>query len=216
MKILLIPGLGYDCRIFDNLDLSEFDVQRLDWIEPNASETIHDYSQRLFSKVKNTSEDLVIIGHSLGGMVAQEIASVNKIEKIILISSLQSRKELPFSFKLIKPLMLHKFFTKAMTINTIRFWGKSHGFDHESYKALFKSMVAKQTNSYLQWALRELSSWKEPKDLSKTKIVHIHGTKDKTLPYKLILNLDFTIEEGSHICVLKKADKISELIKNVV
>ena len=29
-------------------------------------------------------------------------------------------------------------------------------------------------------------------------------------------NKDFTIENGSHICVLKKAEKISELIKNAI
>lgn len=216
MKIVLIPGLGYDSRIFDNLNLSNFKVQYLNWIEPKTNEKIHDYSKRLYSDVDNSSEDIILIGHSLGGIVSQEIASVNQIKKIILISSIKSRKELPLSFKLVRPLMLDKFFTKQITIKTLRFWGKGHGFDNETDKNLFRSMVGKQTNVYLQWALRELSSWHEPKIKSETKIVHIHGTNDKTLPYKLVNNPDFTVDNGSHICVLKKSEEVSEMIKTIL
>ena len=216
MKICLIPGLGYDCRIFKQLELVGFDVVRLNWIEPKTHEKIHDYAQRLFSTVKVLDEKIIFIGHSLGGIIAQEIASINRVEKIILISSIKSRKELPFTFKLIKPLRLDRFFNKEISISTIRFWGKSHGFETEEERNLFQSMVGNQTNFYLKWALRELSSWHEPKKLPKTQILHIHGTKDKTLPYKLVKNPDFTIENGSHICVLKRAKEVSKIVKNAI
>ena len=74
MKLILIPGLGYDCRIFENLDLTNFDVECLNWIEPKTNEKIHDYSQRLFAKIKNTSERITLIGHSFGGIVAAAFA----------------------------------------------------------------------------------------------------------------------------------------------
>jgi len=214
MKIYLIPGLGYDCRIFERLDLNEFDVTEINWIEPKINEKIHQYAQRIFPKVINPTEKIILIGHSLGGVLSQEIASINQIEKIILISSIQSRKEIPLNFKLIKPLRLSKIFTKELSLKTFKYWGKSHGFETDREKYLFKSMVGKQTNFYLQWALRELSSWQETTISFLTEIIHIHGKNDKTLPYKLIKHPDFTIENGSHICVLKKAEEISEIIKN--
>lgn len=215
MKVYLIPGLGYDCRIFNRLDLQDLDVTEINWIEPKADENIHEYAQRLFSQVAKTNEKIILIGHSLGGVVAQEIASVNQIDKVILISSIKSRKELPLTLKLVKPLRLDKFFTKGISIKTIKFWGKSHGFETEADQELFKSMLGKQTNLYLQWALRELSSWKEPKVSPETKIIHLHGTKDKTLPFKLIDKPDFIIEGGSHICVHKQAEQISEWIRKI-
>ncbi|MGB0789747.1 MAG: alpha/beta hydrolase, partial [Marinirhabdus sp.] len=135
---------------------------------------------------------------------------------IILISSIKSRKELPLFFKLVKPLKLSTLFTKKLCTKTVKYWGKNHGFETKSEKDLFKSMVGKHTNFYLQWALRELSSWHGPKISPQTKIVHIHGTNDRTLPYKLVSKPDFTIENGSHICVLKKPEKISALIKNIL
>lgn len=215
MRIILIPGLGYDDRIFHNLDLSDFEIEYLNWIEPLKNEHIHEYSQRLFATAKPSSKKTILIGHSLGGVVSQEIASVNQIEKIILISSITSRKELPFSFKIVKPLRLDRLFTKGICIKSIRFWGKQHGFDAETTK-LFKSMIGKQTNSFLQWAFRALSSWKEPKVPTTTKVIRLHGTNDKTLPYKLISKPDLIIENGSHICLITEASTVSEFIKKSV
>jgi pimeloyl-ACP methyl ester carboxylesterase len=212
MKIILIPGLGYNCRIFENLNLTNLDIEYLNWIEPKNGEILHDYSQRLFSKIKKTSKKIILIGHSLGGIVSQEIASVNKIEKIILLSSIKSRKEMPFSFKIVKPLLIDKLFTKELSLKTIRFWGKNHGFDTEDDKALFKSMVEKQTNKYLQWALRELSIWQEPEIPNHTKLAQIHGTKDKTFPFKLIDKPNFIIKNGTHNFVYKQAEKTTEIL----
>jgi pimeloyl-ACP methyl ester carboxylesterase len=212
VKIFLIPGLGYDHRIFKNLDLSVLATECINWIEPNRNEKIHEYSKRIFSHIEKTDDEITLIGHSLGGIVAQEIASIRKVNKIILISSIKSRKELPLSFKIVGLLHLYKIFTKEISIKTIKYWGKNHGFQTPKEKDLFKSMVGKQTNKYLQWALRELSSWQEPNIPNSTKLIQIHGTNDKTFPFKLVDNPDFIIENGSHILVYKQATKISELI----
>lgn len=216
MKVCLIPGLGYDNRIFDRLDLNAYDILKLNWIDPKPKENIQDYARRLFSEINISNEKIIFIGHSLGGIIAQEIAQFYPVEKIILISSIKSRSELSINFKLIKPLRLDLFFTKEICLRTIKFWGKSHGFTTEADKSLFKSMVSVHSNNYLQWALRALSSWEAPTHSNKTQIVHIHGTNDKTLPYRLIKNPDFTIENGSHICVLNRPRKMSEIIKNTI
>jgi len=212
LRIILIPGLGYDCRIFENLELSDFDTECLNWIEPKPNEKINEYSQRIFNQIDNADKKTILIGHSLGGIVAQEIASVNRIDLIILISSIKSRREMPRSIRMVKPFYLYKLFTKKSSINTVKFWGKKHGFVTKKEKELFKSMVGKQTNRYLQWALRELSLWQEPKIPNSTKIMQIHGTNDKTFPIKLIDNPDVVVENGSHIFVYKQAKKATELI----
>ncbi len=216
MRLIFIPGLGYDQRIFRNLKLPNFKVQYLNWIEPLAKESISDYAQRLYNPIKTSSDKTILIGHSLGGIVAQEIACKNNIDKIILISSIKSRKELPLYFKIVAPLRLHKFFTNELCLKTVKYWGKGHGFDTDERKDLFKSMVGNQSNTYLQWALKALSTWQTPSIPALTDIFHIHGTNDKTLPYRLVEHPDFTIVNGSHICVLKRSEVIAELIKKIV
>ncbi len=71
MKLILNPGLGYDFQIFDHLDLINYDVEDIKWIEPKTGDKIHDYSQRLFEKYRNISEKITLIRHSFGIPVAQ-------------------------------------------------------------------------------------------------------------------------------------------------
>jgi pimeloyl-ACP methyl ester carboxylesterase len=216
MKIYLIPGLGYDYRIFEKMDLDEFETEYIDWIEPEYGENLHCYSKRLFSGIETDKEKIILIGHSLGGIVAQEIATVKNIDKIILISSIKSRKELPFHFRIIKPFFIYKLFTKTLILKTFKIWAKSHGFETRKEKELFKSMISGQSNKYLNWALKELSSWKTSKISFKTQIFQIHGNKDKTFPIVLINEPDFTVENGGHFMVYKQSQKISKILVNEI
>ncbi len=212
MKLIFIPGLGYDQRIFKNLDLAGFTIEYLNWIEPLPSEKISAYAKRMIEQLQATEEDTTLIGHSLGGIVAQEIASIKKISKVILISSIKARKEMPFYFKIIQPLRLEKLFTKETCLKTVKYWGPTHAIQTTEEQELFKSMVGSQTNTYLQWALSALSTWQEPTIPNSTKLLQIHGTKDKTFPLRLVTNPDLVIDNGSHLLVYKQPSKISEWI----
>jgi len=101
MKIYILPGLGYDDQIFQNLELSNFQVIKVNWIEPESmKESIALYAKRLFESHVEKDERRILIGHSFGGMMAQEIAEIFKIEKIILVSSLRHSDRMPSVFKL--------------------------------------------------------------------------------------------------------------------
>lgn len=215
MKIYLLPGLGFDHRIFSKLQLNESNTQYIDWIEPHKNEKIKDYSRRLAEKIiSNNDEKIILIGHSLGGIVSQEIACLKKIDKIILISSIKSREEMPFQFRIIQPLFLHKFFTKNWTVNTVRFWGKQHDYETKEEQELFKDMVGKQSNQYLQWALKTLSIWKHPEIPKDTSLVQINGDSDKTFPIKLINTPNHIIKNGGHFMIYKHAQALSKIIND--
>lgn len=216
MNIYLLPGLGFDQRIFLKLNLKEQNVHYINWIEPLENESIRKYAERLAKDIPNEGEGITLIGHSLGGIISQEIACFKKIDHIILISSIKSRKELPSFFKLVKPLRLHKLFKKGWTISTVKFWGKKQDYVSQEEQDLFKDMVAKQSDQYLQWALKTLSMWNRPDLPCTTQITQISGALDKTFPIKLIEEPTYNIEDGAHFMVYRKAPVITQIIDSVL
>lgn len=213
MQLFLLPGLGYDCRIFDKMDWKGYEVVRLNWIEPQRGESLHDYALRLFAQAGNPEPPYTLIGHSLGGIVAQEIASVRPVDRVILISSLKSSQELPSQFRWVRRLRLHKFFTKGGSIRTVRYWGKNQGFPTQADQEMFKDMVGQHSNFYLQWALQSLCRWQSPSLPSTTQLFHIHGKKDKTLPPKRIQDPVTWVENGTHMMVYHQAERIEKFIR---
>lgn len=213
MKIYLLPGLGFDHRIFQNLELNDLDVSYLNWIEPKSKEHISSYAKRFSERIDWSVEKIILIGHSFGGIIAQEIASQLPISKVILMSSIKSRKELPLHFKIVKPLGLHWLFTKGITTRTIKYWGKTYDYSSPEEQDLVKSMVNAHSTAYLQWALRQLSIWgKEKRELS-TDIFQIHGELDRTFPIGLIGVADKVIKGAGHFMVYKEAGRISGMLE---
>ncbi|MEZ4686320.1 MAG: alpha/beta fold hydrolase [Bacteroidia bacterium] len=208
---ILIPGLGYDCRIFEKLEIK--DAQCLNWIEPQPGEAISQYARRMFEPVRLNGEPTVLIGHSFGGMIAQEIASQFTIDKLILLASVKSRNELPATFRAVAPLGIHRLFSRELSLRTFPLWGSSHGFETAEEQRLFKSMVSSHSNHFLRWALRSLSLWREPDLPQGTDLLHIHGTKDKTFPFHKIRKPVTPIQGGSHIFMYKKVGETTSIIR---
>ena len=217
MKIYCIPGLGFDSRIFRNLQLNCSAITYLDWIEPaGTNENVSAYAARMAGQIEEQNEKVILIGHSFGGIISHEIARIKKVHTIVLISSIKSRRELPYNFKMLRPTGLYKFFTKLLAIKTFRFWGSYQGYKTKEEKELFVDMINKQSDQYLQWALRQLSMWSSAGSPNGTAIVHLHGDLDKTFPLALIDNATFIIPKGDHFMVYKQAAIISEILNREV
>lgn len=215
LKIFFIPGLGFDHRIFSKLDLAGYLHEYLDWIEPEADEMITDYALRISAPIEAHQGSVVILGHSFGGVMAQEIARLRKVDTIILISSIRSRKEHPPELKMIAPLALHKLFSKSLTRNSFPFWKNIHGYQTKEEQALFLDMVNKNSDHYLQWALKTISEW-DGSPLPHTRVVQIHGGRDLTFPFRLIKQADYVVKKGGHFMVYKNAAEVSRMIREAL
>ena len=178
---------------------------------------ISSYASRLSEDIDdNGGEEIVIIGHSLGGVMASEIARIKKVNQIILISSIRSSKENPFQFRIIKPLGIHHLFTKKLTFSTFKYWAKQSDYETEEEQDLFKKMVSGYSDNYLKWALKTLSIWRcQPLD-SQTKVFQIHGDRDKNFPIRNLKNIDRVIKNAGHFMAYKRADEIEGIIKEIL
>ena len=208
-NIFLLPGLGFDGRIFGRLNLPE-SATTLSWNIPRKKESIAEYALRM-GKEHLKESPAILIGHSFGGIMAQEMARWFSVKRIILISSIKSPGENPMKFRALASFGIHRLFTKELTLKTFPYWAKSFGYAKKEEQALFKAMVAEQDNRYLQWALYQLSKWKGVQNL-KVPITQIHGDQDNTFPIRKIQSPDYIVKGGSHMMVYSQADEIKKMI----
>ena len=210
MPLYLLPGLGFDDRIYSKIDFGNHLVSAINWIEPAPNEPIAVYAGKMAAGIAE-SEEVILIGHSFGGMMAQEIAALRPVSRIILLNSIKSRAEMPFFFKMAGPLGLYHLFTQSGTIRSLPLWGKQHGYESPEEVELFTSMVRKHSNRYLQWALKSLSGWQGVNIPAETSLYQINGRRDKTFPFSQIKTPDAVLD-GGHFMVYKQPEVVGKRI----
>lgn len=206
-KCYLLSGLGADGTVFQYLDFEGVEVEYMEWLSPLPKETLPAYAKRMTQKI--TTPHPILVGLSFGGMVAMEIAKQIPVKKIILISSAKERKELPWFYRFSAKLKLQKIlpYTLIKRTNGFTYWLFGATSAHE--KALLKEIFRKTPMTFLKWAINAILTWKNTEIY--THILHIHGDKDRILPYKNVKDT-LCITGGGHSMIVNKAHEIAPLI----
>jgi pimeloyl-ACP methyl ester carboxylesterase len=212
LKVYFISGLGADRSIFKHIHLpAGFQPVYLDWIPPQKDESLSHYAQRLIDKI-NTREAFSLVGLSMGGMLAVEIARTIPVDKVILISSIPTSKHLPPYYRWMGALQLHqwlpiKLFQKAAIIKRL--------FTAETPedKRMLKAMIRNVDVHFLRWGMGAILSW----DCSECppRLFHIHGTHDEILP-KRFTQPTHLVRKAGHLMVLNRSAEINNLLATIL
>lgn len=202
-EIFLISGLGADRRVFDFLDLSEYKLNYVDWIRPQSNESIEHYAQRLLEQIPVRKP--ILIGLSFGGMMAVEIGKLIETEKIILISSAQTRSELPWYFKLGGKLKLNGLFP-SLPPSFVLFY--AFGVKEKYEKELLLNIVRETEPTFLKWALNKILAWKN--DIILSNLIRIQGSNDRLFPNQ---KANYLIQGGGHFMIVNRATDVGRCIK---
>jgi pimeloyl-ACP methyl ester carboxylesterase len=210
--IYLISGLGADEQIFQNIDFGSFTPKHIKWIEPIKNEMLKSYALRLSVQIE--TENPIILGVSFGGMLAVEIAKYIDCQQIILISSAQTKHEIPLIYRILGQLKLHKLVPIKLfkQANVLTYW--FFGMQTQNEKALLKSILHDTDSTFLKWAIHSIVNWDNIETIDK--IVHFHGEIDRILPIQNIKRTDFRIAAGGHLMIFNQADTISRELKNIL
>ena len=208
----MIPGLGADSRIFKRLDLDDRDITRIDWIIPAPSDTLNTYAQKLIDQYHITHGS-IIIGNSMGGMIAMEIGKIIQCDKIILISSIRTVDEAPGYFSFFRSIPVYKIIPENMLSSLDYlldlFFGKLEKLD----KGLFLSMLRKWSPEFLKWAIEAVLQWDNKIVPENTWL--ITGDKDLVFPYKNAKDA-IIVKGGTHVMIYDKAHQISEILRRIL
>jgi len=207
--VYFISGLGADERVFSFLKLENIRQHHIHWIAPEPHEPLQAYSGRLLSQIKTKRP--VIVGISFGGIMAAEIGKLLASEKIILISSVKTRHQLPFYLRAAGKLRLHYLLPKFLMqkTNGVVYW--LFGVRSKPEKELLRSVIRDSDPVFTKWAIGKILRWENTEILPNS--VSIHGTKDQLLPYT---KADFTVMNGGHLMIVSHAAEVSDLLNKIL
>jgi len=235
-KLILLPGLGADERLFEPQRKAFPDLQVPSWISPKDKESLADYAARMaeiiaevtegglsqFSRRENgtvplwsTGKPFVLGGMSMGGMIAYEIARHVKPQALILIASCCTMRGVNGFLRAaghlwpVVPVGALKV-AKFVSLPVLRTFGMLTPDQRKMCAKMFSEMDSR----FMHWAISAILDW-NPAPLEETPVFHIHGALDKIIPAKCV-EADKIIPDGGHLINLSHADVVNAYIQSVI
>jgi len=209
VKVHCIPGVAADARFFSKLRIGVlFQVLELPDLPEGA--TIRDQAEELLKAIDPTEKN-VLIGVSMGGMIAQEIANMIAVDRVIIISSWKGPEEMPVALKALRGthperVLNPKFIDRILPL---LYW--QMGAEHEDDRELVRSFALDTPVEKIRMQLNASLNWNGP-EKPVDRLVHIHGDNDHLMPIAHIKK-PIVVAGGGHIMVYNKADQVSAIIK---
>ena len=148
-----------------------------------------------------TEPDPILIGVSFGGVMVQEMNAFLNVKKLIIISSVKSKKELPGKMKVFKVIPFYRLIPKSFLENTKSLVKYGLGIKSKNKLELYQNYLSVKNTDYLKWAIKQMVSWNQSEEIEN--IVHIHGDKDTVFPINKIKKC-IVVPEGTHIMLITK------------
>ncbi|TWO31947.1 alpha/beta hydrolase [Seonamhaeicola sediminis] len=201
IHVYLMPGMAASPLIFENIKLpkDKFKLHYLEWILPVEDELLSDYAIRMTQSVRH--ENVVLLGVSFGGVLVQEMSKFLKIKKLIIVSSVKSRNEIPKHMQLANSTRAYKLLPTQLASKIDILEKYAFGKNFTKRLKLYKKFLSVNDNKYLSWAIKNMIGWNQQEPIDG--IVHIHGDKDPVFPISNINNC-ITIPNGTHIMIINR------------
>jgi pimeloyl-ACP methyl ester carboxylesterase len=212
LKVYFIPGIGADYRLFTHIRLPEgYTSSHIHWIDPVDKEKLSDYAFRLSAQI-DQSDPFILIGMSLGGMMAVEIAKRLDPVCTIIVSSIPVKSHLPGYFNLAGKLGLGKLVSPSFLKAATR---AKHALARHSdaNRRLLFDIIRAGDDRFIRWALSAVLEW-ENKEVPQ-RFYHIHGTRDEIFPISLTTPTHI-VEKGDHNFVISRPEILNQMLKKII
>ena len=213
IHVYLMPGMAANPIIFEHIKLPQerFKVHWLEWLIPNKNETLSNYAKRMCNSIKH--ENPVLLGVSFGGILVQEMSKHILLKKLIVVSSVKNRHELPKRMKIAKRTKAYKLLPTQLVSN-IDFLAKfAFGETITKRVELYKKYLSVNNKRYLDWAIEQIINWEQEESMPEA--IHIHGEKDAVFPHRCLGDC-ITIKGGTHIMIINKYKWFNENLPSII
>ena len=190
-----LPGMGADHRMYPApwLALPEFLAH--DWVQYSGQRSLADIAQSMCVAHGIRDRD-ILIGSSLGGMVACEITKLRKISKLYLVGSAVRKEEVSALLSYLHPL------ARVAPIDLLRFSaGKVPLELAQMFSGVDASFIRAMCEAIFQW---------DGLGSTETKVLRIHGKHDVVIPVPDQVDL---LLDGGHLISITHAQACADFVR---
>jgi pimeloyl-ACP methyl ester carboxylesterase len=212
LKVYCIPGIGADYRLFTHIRLPEgYTPSYIHWVDPLEKEKLSDYAFRLTGQI-DTSNPFILVGVSLGGMMAVEIAKRVPPVCTIIISSIPVTTHLPGYFRFAGKLGMGKLIP-ASFLKIASSTKHALTMRSAANRKLMFDIIRAGDDRFIRWALNAVLEW-ENKEVPQP-FYHIHGTRDEIFPISLTVPTHI-VEKGGHMSLVSQPEVVNSMLKQII
>jgi pimeloyl-ACP methyl ester carboxylesterase len=207
----LLPGMGANKRLYEKYSLNG-NVKVLEWIDHANATNLEEYAALLAEQIK-TSEN-VIVGSSMGGMMANELSHIVKPAATVLISAPSSRLEFPWTLNALEKTRIHRLASAKATYKLSFLARTFMGFNTKEHDELFFEMLRSNGPRFLHFSVRAVLEWKRTEPPT-GEWFQILGGNDKLFKSQTP-GRTVQLHGSGHFMAYEQADEISQLINQYV
>ncbi|NAS11679.1 alpha/beta hydrolase family protein [Poritiphilus flavus] len=208
-----MPGLAAASSIFENIVLppDRFVIHRLEWFVPSRGMDLKSYAAEMCQKIKH--KDPVLVGVSFGGVLVQEMARYLPTRKVIIVSSVKQKSELPKRMIFAKYTKVHKLLPTGL-VNNVELLAK-YAFGETVTKrlALYEKYLSIRDKRYIDWAIDQMVNWAQSE--YDPDLIHIHGEQDAVFPIQNIREC-IRVEKGTHTMIIHRYKWFNEHLPTII
>lgn len=205
-----IGGIATDENLYRHQLQHIPDSVYLPFPENDAADTMETYVLKFLPFI-DTSKPFNLVGCSMGGIMTMALLKHIHPEKVVLISSVKCREEMPLQLKWLTYTKLHRLLSGQMFINSTVFGSRfrkevqAHGLQE-----LIASMAKHNKPAFLYWCVNAIVNWRGGCDYRKD-IIHIHGTKDHMFPIRHLKHV-IPVPGGTHLMLLSNPSYFTDFL----
>lgn len=213
INVYLMPGMAANPSIFEYIKLPEnqFKIHLLDWMIPEKGESLEQYAKRMCQRIDQPN--VVLLGVSFGGILVQEMSKYIDLKKLIVVSSIKNKHELPKRLKLLKVTKAYKILPTQLVSNIDLLSKFALGETVKKRIELYQKYLSVSDKRYLDWAIKQVVCWEQEEPNSKA--IYIHGEKDIVFPDSCGGNC-IVVKGGTHIMIINKYKWFNENLPNLI
>lgn len=206
-----IGGLGADKRVFQYLQC-QCEFKFIPWLQPNPSESLDAYAQRFKTQI-DTNKPFILLGVSFGGILVNELCRFIKPEKIVLISTAQSKQQIPLIFRAFGKLGFLNIIPNLFIKPPLPILNLLFSLKQKEHKQLLNKIIEDTDPAFIKWALIKVLNWK-PK-YNEIESIIVHGKNDRLIKPPSNLS-QIHLMDGGHFIVVQEGQRISTIINESI